>query len=303
MLQTWLYRKTIENLEPELRFYSMGKKPTRQQGYNTLSWTRVKQFGLSAAASVLTEGITSPETALNMETISLVPKQFGLYCTVSDLLLDVAPIPILSEAATEIGKNGARIIDEYIQTNLSTNGTNVIFANNSAGPRSALTSSDTYKAADLAKANAFLATKGAKRFGSYFVGVTHPNVIFDLQQQSGTGTFIDLNKYTDANVNKAFTGELGALFGVRIVESGFIQPFASTVQVRPMYIMGQNAYAVADLQTLEVYRTPRAPSDSDPLAQRVKTGVKFAFESIILLQNNMVRIEGASTLSYTWTAI
>jgi len=64
--------------------------------------------------------------------------------------------------------------------------------------------------------------------------------------------------------------------------------------------MGQDAYGVATLQTLQAYNTPRSSSDSDPLAQRVKVGAKVAFDSIILQQNALVRLETASSLSYAW---
>lgn len=303
LLQTRLNREVIKNLEPELRFYDMGKKSMRKSGYNTLAWTRIKQFGVSASSAALTEGITPVEQNLQTETISMQANQYGLYVTISDLLDDTVAIDLIEQAAKELGYNMARIMDSVIQSNLATNGTNVIFANNSAGPRSALTSADTYKAADLSKAKTFLTVKGAKQIGRGYAGVFHPNTTYDLMQQSVAGTFIDLNKYTDANANKPLAGEIGLLFGVRVIESAFIQTFASTVTVYPAYIFGQEAYGVANLQDLQTYITPRKASDSDPLAQRIKVGVKVAFNSIILQQNAMVRIEGASTLSYVWTAV
>lgn len=303
VLQTWLNRTVIENLEPELRFYDMGKKSMRKSGYNTLAWTRVRQFGVSAASAALAEGITPVEQNLQMETISMQANQYGLYVTISDLLDDTIAIDLVEQAAKELGYNMARIMDSVIQSNLATNGTNVIYANNSAGPRSALTSADTFKAADLSKAKTFLTVKGSKQIGRGYAGVFHPNTTYDLMQQSGTGTFIDLNKYTDANANKPLAGEIGLLFGVRVIESAFIQTFASNVTVYPAYIMGQEAYGVANLQDLQTYITPRAATDSDPLAQRRKVGCKVAFNSIILQQNSLVRIEGASTLSYAWSAV
>lgn len=299
-LQTWLNRKVLENFEPQLRFYDMGEKPMRKQGYNTLSWTRVNKLTVSAAGALLAEGITPTEQQINMSTISLQANQYGLYVAISDLLEDVSAIPVVERAAVELGNNMARIIDAEIQGTLSSTGTNVIFANNSAGPRSALTSSDTLKAADLAKAHTFLSVKAAPQIGSGYVAVVHPNVAFDLQQQTGTGTFIDSSKYTDSNASKLLSWELGMLFGVRIVTSAFIQTFASTVTVYPTYVMGMGAYGVADLQSMRSYITDRKATDSDPLAQRVKVGCKVAFNSIVLQQDALVRIESASTQSYTW---
>jgi N4-gp56 family major capsid protein len=216
------------------------------------------------------------------------------------MLEDVAATPILANAATEVGANMARIIDADIQDTLESTGTNVIYANGNVGPRSNLGSGDTLKAADLAKATAFLSTKGARQIGKGYVGVIHPNVAFDLMQQTGTGTFIDLNKYTDSNANKPLMGEVGMLFGVRIVTSSWIQTFASTVTVYPTYVMGVGAYGVATLKAMNMYVTGGSATDSDPLAQRRKVGAKISFNSIILQQDALVRIESASTLSYTF---
>lgn len=297
VLQTWLYRQVLKNFEPQLRFYDMGKKPVYQQGYQTLAWTRVNRLEVTPASALLNQGVTPVETNINLDTITLVPKQYGMYVTLSDYLLDVAPINFVKEASVVVGNNMARIIDNVIQSNLATNGTNVIYGG-TAVSRVAITSADTASASDFAKANAFLMTKGAPMFGNGYIAVSHPNVIYDLQMESGTGTFIDVNKYS--RPEEVMSGEIGKMFGVRIVSSGYIQSFASTVTVYPTYIMGTEAYGVATLQTLQAYVTPRIASDSDPLAQRVKVGSKVAFDSIILQQNALIRLETASTLSFAW---
>jgi len=204
-----------------------------------------------------------------METISITPKQYGIFVILSDLLIDTVPMNLVSEAAKVVGQNMGRIVDESIQTVLEATGTNVIFAG-AAVSRVTITAADVLTANKLAEANAFLSTKAAPLFDDAYVAVMHPNVIYDLQTEAGTGTFIDINKYTKPAMEKILRGEIGKLFNVRIVRSAFIQTFASTVTVYPTYIMGKGAYGVADLQALQTYITPRAPSDSDPLAQRVK---------------------------------
>jgi len=297
VLQTWLYRQVLKNFEPQLRFYDMGKKPVYQDGYQTLARTRVNRLEVTPASALLNQGITPVETNINLDTITLVPKQYGMYVTLSDYLLDVAPINLVKEASVVVGNNMARIIDSVIQSNLATNGTNVIFGGTALN-RPALGAGDTASAKDFAKANAFLMTKGAPLFSNGYIGVTHPNVIYDLQMESGTGAFVDVNKYSKPE--QVMSGEIGKMFGVRLVSSGYIQTFASTVTVYPTYILGQEAYGVATLQTLQAYITPRVASDSDPLAQRVKVGSKVAFDSIILQQKALIRLETASSLTFAW---
>ena len=104
-----------------LRFHAMGKKPVRQRGYHELAWTRIQRLVLPAASALLTEGITPTEQDLRMETISITPKQFGLFVIVSDILIDTSAIKLIADAAVEVGNNLARIVDEDIQSNLELN--------------------------------------------------------------------------------------------------------------------------------------------------------------------------------------
>lgn len=298
VLQIYLNKKVLENFEPLLRFHQLWEKPVWQDGFNTLAWTRVNKLTVSAATALLTESTTPAETSLTMDTITMTPNQYGLYVTLSDLLIDTAPIQIIANTAKVVWDNLARIVDSVIQATLLSTVTNVIYGWDAAN-RAAIDANDTMAANTLAKANAFLSTKAAPTYDDSYVAVMHPNVIYDLQVQSGTGTFIDLVKYTSA-VSRAFAGEIGMLYGVRVIKSSYVQTIASTVTVYPTYVMGKGAYGVAELQAMRSYITPRTASDSDPLAQRVKVGSKIAFNSLVLQQDAIVRIETAASLSYSW---
>jgi N4-gp56 family major capsid protein len=82
----------------------------------------------------------------------------------------------------ELAHNASRIIDEVVQTELSTNGTNVIYGG-TATTRATITASDTMTTTEINKARAFLSTKGAKPFAGGYVGIMHPNVSFDMREQ------------------------------------------------------------------------------------------------------------------------
>jgi hypothetical protein len=58
----------------------------------------------------------------------------------------------------ELAHNASRIIDEVVQTELSTNGTNVIYAG-SATSRATVASTDVMTTTEINKARAFLSTK------------------------------------------------------------------------------------------------------------------------------------------------
>ena len=301
LLQTWLDRTVLENFEPELRFYDMWKKPAWKPWYNTLAWTRMNKSLVTPTNATLTEWVTPNSTDLQMTTISLTATQYGLYATITDLLEDVSPIPMVAESLKILWQNMARIIDGVIQDSLATNGTNVIYAWGAANRAAIAQSSSYYMVPELlAQANAFLSTKAAPTFGNSYVAVMHPNVIYDVMTGSSTGAFLDLAKYTESGRGQILKGEIGMLYNVRVIKSAYIQTFASTTTVYPTYIMWEGAYGVADLQSLRTYLTPATASDSDPLAQRRKAGCKVAFGTIILQQDALVRVETASSLSYTW---
>ena len=298
LLQTWLDRTVLENFEPNLRFYDMWEKPARPAGYNTLAWTRCNKLTVSPATATLTEWVTPDDTAITFTTISLTANQYGMYAIITDILEDVSPVPMVSNALKVIGQNMARIIDQVIQGVLAA-GTNVIYPG-TVSARASISASDLMTATLLAKANAFLSTKAAPVFWDGYVAVMHPNIIFDLQTGTATWAFMDLSKYTESGRAQLVKGEIGKIFNVRVVSSPFIQTFASTVTVYPTYVMWKGAYGVADLQGLRSYMVGDGASKSDPLAQRRYVWAKVAFNAIILQQDALVRIESASSLSYSW---
>lgn len=303
VLQTWLDRTVLENFEPELKFYDMWKKPARKSGYNTLAWTRMNKSLVTPTNATLTEWVTPNSTDLQMTTITLTATQYGLYATITDLLEDVSPIPMVQESLKVLWQNMARIIDGVIQDSLATNGTNIIYsgwAANRAGIWATPGTNYNMIPALLAEANAFLSTKAAPTFGGSYVAVMHPNVIYDVMTGSSTWAFLDLAKYTESGRAQILKGEIWMLYNVRVVKSAYVQTFSSTVTVYPTYVMWEGAYGVADLQSLRTYLTPATASDSDPLAQRRKAGCKVAFGTIILQQDALVRIETASSLTYSW---
>lgn len=78
--------------------------------------------------------------------------------------------------------------------------------------------------------------------------------------------------------------------------SGDVPPAtpAASVVVHFSWIMGRDAFACPELQTLQTYITPNGASDSDPLAQRRKAGWKVMFKCVICNQAFISRLETAS---------
>jgi hypothetical protein len=82
---------------------------------------------------------------------------------------------------------------------------------------------------------------------------------------------------------------------VTFVRSNNVPTIASTNTVHTSsYIFGKDAFAVTDLQTLEMYKDGPGTT-ADPLHQIMTLGWKVGFKSVILNQNWMYRIESGST--------
>jgi len=73
-----------------------------------------------------------------------------------------------------------------------------------------------------------------------------------------------------------------------------IAPSADGVKVHNVWVFGKGAFGVTELKYIERYLTPAKESDSDPLAQRRKTGWKAYFKGVILNNAFMRRIECGS---------
>ena len=305
VLQILLQKKVLENFEPNLYFYQYGEQPIWTDGYHTLAWTRVNRLTNLYSNSILQEWVTPVATDTNNNTISITPTQYGLYVVISDMLLKQAPFDIVSRNALEVSHNLSRIIDESIQNTLWTTApaANVWYVNATVlkvtgGARNSIVAGDKLTAAMLAEADSGLQVKAAPQLGGYYIGMFHTNVVYDLRTETTTGAFIDVNKYK--RPEEILKGEVGTLWGIRVVSSPFIRRTTNTgsVVVYPNYFIGAGAYGVGMLQAPATHVTPNTATDSDPLAQRIKIGAKVAFGTLILQPDSLLIIESTSSVAF-----
>jgi N4-gp56 family major capsid protein len=66
------------------------------------------------------------------------------------------------------------------------------------------------------------------------------------------------------------------------------------IEVHYMWVLGDEAFAVPELMSLQTFLTPAQASDSDPLFQRRKASWKVMFKPVICNELFLERIEGAS---------
>lgn len=294
ILQQLLQKTTLENFRPARYFYEMGEKAMYGDGYNTIAWARFTKLNVSVSTATLTDGVTPLDTAFDATLVTTTPSQYGLVVRFSDMLLKTAGVNFLVGAGKEIGANMGEIIDKVIQTEIMA-GDNVTYCSTDHASRATLDTTDLLIATYVNKASVKLKARSVPTFNGYYMAVAHPHAIYDLRSETGTGSWLDAHKY--AQPAEIFNGEVGALHGVRFVETALVQTFASGTTVYPTLVFGRGAYGVANLDTLQTYLTLPTATDSDPLAQRASVGAKVAFSAKRLQEDAMERLESGTAFA------
>jgi N4-gp56 family major capsid protein len=279
-----------------MQFLRFATKEDFSDGYNTLRWTKFTDFAESAVTTgtTSTDGVTPADTAIALTTLTVSPTQYRIVVSLSDMLLKTNPLPLLQKTGERVGYVMAKKMDSVIQTAIMA-GTEVFYAGTGNSARNDLEATDVLTLDHLNKAASVLSSRDVEPFDDGYVAIMHPSAIYDLRSVTGAGSWQDISKYSQTS--RIYSGELGMIFGVRIVQSSHVNTFtnASSVVVYPTLVIGRDAYGVGFVQQPQVFITPAGPSDSDPAAQRRKVAAKAAFGTVILEENAMVRIESGGT--------
>jgi N4-gp56 family major capsid protein len=102
------------------------------------------------------------------------------------------------------------------------------------------------------------ANQAQPRDGQFYVGLVHPNVVYDLRSETGSGGWRVPNEY-GTDQNQIWNGEFGAFEGVRWIQNARIRQAndgATAARVHRSYIMGREALAKSVVQEPEVRIAP-----------------------------------------------
>lgn len=160
----------------------------------------------------LVEGVTPNGQKLDMETKSVEVKQYGGYVTLSDMLLLTAIDNNLVHATEQLGDQAGRTLDTIVREVL-VGGTNVRFANEKAS-RHRLNETDVLTVAEIRKAVRDLTKMNAHRDNGYYIGIINQDCSYDLMNDPD---WKYPHQYVDTK--NIYTGEIGAIAGVRFVET------------------------------------------------------------------------------------
>ena len=147
---------------------------------------------------------------------------------------------------------------------------------------------------ELRKAVKTLKKNHAQTFGGYYVAIIGPDTMYDLQEDEA---FVKVSQYQDKE--NIYTGEVGRLFGVRLVETTEAKIFegagASGADVASVIVLGQYAYGVTSLKGAKprvIVKPAGSAGTADPLDQISTVGWKMdGFGAKLLQPEYAVRIE------------
>ena len=296
-MKTFYDRTLIENAEPELVHDQWAQtRDIPKNGGKTIEFRKYDQ--LPKALTPLTEGVTPEGQEMKVTKLEATVKQYGGFVALSDLLILTAIDNNIVEASELIGSQAGRTLDT-ISREVMNAGTNVQYAEGQVTSRAAITSDMKLTVKAVKKAVRFQKKQNAKRINGYFYGIINPDCSFDLTEDE---KFVEVVKYK--NPERIYNGEIGAIEGVRFVETTeakiFAEAGASGIDVYSTLILAANAYATTKIKGggLEtIIKQLGSAGTADPLDQRATVGWKALKVTEILSQQYMVRIESASTFN------
>lgn len=301
VLRNYIEPEAYRQFVKQTFLYDLLDRKTLKTGDHTYTMNVPKRTTFTVANATIVEGVTPNESAFQYDQVAVTCNQYGAYVKITDIADKDSVFDIYVEAGFELARQMSEIADQVVQNELLTNGTYVTYAGGRAS-RATVAATDYIKNTDLAKAFTLLRAKAAPFYdGKNYVGVFHPVVVNDLRTDATVnGGWVDTVKFSQPE--KILNGEVGMMFGIRIMETPVINSFVGgvggTVTIFPSYVLGQKAYAVVESMPLEtIIKANTSGGSENPLNLAGSVGVKVRFGVKIVKQEALIRIESAASTS------
>lgn len=216
--------------------------------------------------AAITEGTNPTAIVWGATAFDSGPAQYGILVQVSDLLVRNSAIEVIDNASKEVKLALAREVDTAIQTVVNAGSNGVLYSGGKTA-RTGLGSGDTISQNDMNRAVMQLRASnaaGVRPFeGGYYVAVIHPNTMYDLMNNTATGSWVDVGRYT--SVGDLREGKMRDFRGVRYLESAWQNYYASTVNVLPTTVLGEDSFGWGYFQEPQAMLIT-TPDSNNPLA-------------------------------------
>ena len=306
--QQYFSKMLLERALPLLQMEQFAMKvayPSKTGGDKTIKFFKFDNPNINSIVS-LSEGTTigdgSDQRQLTLSTVGATLQQYGSQIVLTDVLLATELFNHLAQATKQLGEDAALHADTLchralIQDSSTSTGTGIAtksyarYAQNSTNGTTFATSSVANSAitsTDLLDGVTALFINRAPKIKDSYVLVAHPAVIRDLQQDDD---WLKVSSYS--NPDAIFKGEIGSLFGCKVVSSTNVQTFATATAgvasastagnaVYGNLLLGGNAFGVPSLNSIVANGSPFSPKvtildaadKSDPYGQRIVASFK-----------------------------
>lgn len=279
-LYLYYVKKLLKVFDQTLQMYDLGVKTPMPQGFGTQAkW--LQYVRLNAATTPLVEGVPPTETTLTTLNVVATVLQYGEFVKISDLLELTAIDPVVNSALDRLGRQASLTIDTLILNELGGSLPNQ-FANGKAslattGVGDVMTAKEILKGVVTLKKNLITPHTG----NDYVCVVSSPSA-GDIMNDTNIGSWVDLNKYIpERGTDRPFNGELGKVYGCRILESQNIQSTTTgTLNGATVYaniLLGEEPFGVVllDGKSVQTFVKPTGSAGSaDPINQVGTVGWK-----------------------------
>ena len=216
--KTYYDRNLLENAKTKFIHAQYGQKRhiPRNNG-KTVEFRRWTLFDPKLVTPGLTEGVTPAGQDLAQTNVTATVKQYGAFVEVSDLLKTSSYDDVMEGATDMLGEQVGTAI-EWVTRDEMCSGTNVQYAGSNSA-RNTIVATDKMSSTEIRRAVRTLKKKKAKMFNrqggrDHYIMIVSPDTTFDLQSDS---VWQAVSEYS--NAEQIYSGEIGRLFGVVVVES------------------------------------------------------------------------------------
>ncbi len=229
--------------------------------------------------------------------VTLTPTEYGMAVVRTEKLDRRGLVPVKPLIAAAVARHAAEVIDYLVQTDMRT-ATTIFRAQNRASTVT-ITGTDLLRATDIRKAVTQLRANSAEARDAdgNFVGVFHPDVIHDLREETGSGSWRVPNEYGAAQ-DRIWKGEFGMFEGVRFIQTPSTlrttdNDGATSEVVHRSFILGKEALAKAEFLAPTTVVSPQ----TDLLKRHFGVGWKADVDYTIFRQESIIALQSASSLT------
>jgi len=301
-------RLLLDNLYPNMYLYQLGEKRKLPRGTGkVIHFTRYfKGPSGFALPYAITDGTPIGLSTLSTTRVSATVGGFATAVGVSDFIVMVGVSDVVKGAVFELSKGMALVIERQIRGTISASGTQIAAAGSATGitGMSLTATGSLINSVDLMRATANLREDNARTWADgLYATIMHPKVAFDLRNDTTAITaWADVQRNTASGQDKIYHGEVGSLYGTRVIESSEAKQLLPTTASLYRISAGASgfvtttiapgAFGVVELDgaAASVFvKQVGSSGTTDPVNQLGSVGIKTYFTSVVLDANRMVR--------------